>query len=273
MDENNNIIVCTRIHNINKNNFDNMSTKLINLIQNTPLNNKIVIAFNNSISINKLINRLNYRLNKSSTPRSIRIFNNKTLSIINTDIYIVQISYWGKFVFALNILLDCARLLNGKYILYQSLEIKDTNKIYMELIKHFNENTLCVGIKLPDHDKNLSDNNKISGSNSPWNTYAIWDISKLSLTGFPMISDIGKNAGIEEVATISLLQLINKSYEVKLIEYDDINENFWSYTDNEQNRQKIDSKRTRAADQLVKLNNINGEVEFIKISNKKPKTE
>jgi len=266
METANNIIICTRMHKINEDIMDEMLTKVIRLIDNTPENNKIVIAIDNSIDVMILINKL-----KEQTSRSIDIFNNKNLSN-DIDIYIVQISYWGKFVFALNILLDCARLLGGKYILYQSLEIDDTTNIYNKLIEHFDPNTLCVGIKLPDHTKDLEEGLlNLTGSNSPWNTYAIWDISKLSLTGFCMVSEIGDDAGIEEVATISILQLINNNYEVKLIEYDnnDNNKNLWQYIKSPENKIKIDSKNSRASNQL-KLLNKRDTVKFIKIPNEIP---
>ena len=37
--------------------------------------------------------------------------------------------------------------------------------------------------------------NVIRGRTCPWNTFAIWDVKKLALTGFPLIGD-----GIEGIA-------------------------------------------------------------------------
>jgi hypothetical protein len=67
---------------------------------------------------------------------------------------------------------------------------------------------------LQGHDF-LPGHHVLSGVTSPWNTLALWSVDRLGHTGFPAIAegpfDGGKSAGIEEVATIALLQLLQRS--------------------------------------------------------------
>ena len=60
----------------------------------------------------------------------------------------------------------------------------------------------------------------IDGSNTPWNTFAIWQTNKLGLTGFLMASDglVEKvEAGVEEVSAISLLQMLHPTSSKALL--------------------------------------------------------
>jgi hypothetical protein len=50
------------------------------------------------------------------------------------------------------------------------------------------EDLLVVGPELPGHSFILGDN-LLRGRTCPWNTFAIWRVDYLGLTGFPMIGD------------------------------------------------------------------------------------
>ena len=50
------------------------------------------------------------------------------------------------------------------------------------------EDVLLVGPEIDGHSFSEGVNN-ITGRTCPWNTFAIWNINYLSLTGFPMIGD------------------------------------------------------------------------------------
>ncbi|NEO49792.1 MAG: hypothetical protein F6K55_39125 [Moorea sp. SIO4A3] len=79
---------------------------------------------------------------------------------------------------------------------------------------------------------------------SPWNTLALWNLSKLNITGFlgissGLIKDVP--GGMEEVTTISLLQqLYQNQAQAKLVKLSDLK---WITTWNSQERQKYHQKK------------------------------
>ena len=94
------------------------------------------------------------------------------------------------------------------------------------MLSHMERDTLVVGAALPGHkvESNLSKCTKtvnLNGLTCPWNTLALWDASKLSLTGFLMVSDgvhDGVEGGVEEAAAIEVLQMLKEqSMKAKVI--------------------------------------------------------
>jgi hypothetical protein len=79
--------------------------------------------------------------------------------------------------------------------------------------------TLVVGAVLQGHQYcDTSDGTEVelTGRTTPWNTLALWNLPKLALTGFLLVSEglhldeDGKEGagGVEEVCTIAMLQRI-----------------------------------------------------------------
>ena len=113
---------------------------------------------------------------------------------------------------------------------------------------------------------------ELTGRTCPWNTFALWNLHKLSLTGFLQISEGLHNgeegiAGIEEVCTIATLQTILSYNEAKakLIKMELPEEVLWGqeFDGDEARREwherKMQSKEFRARRQL-ELMGLSGRV-------------
>jgi hypothetical protein len=205
---------------------------------------------------------------------------------------VLPVQPWGKFVPALNALLSYAvRLVQQAptaapkgVLLFVSLETIATPASVQILLSHLNyADTLVCGAVLPGHEyhgpsKPDATANSVpleptavtlNGLTSPWNTLALWNVSKLSLTGFLAVSeglhDDPTIAGIEEVAVVATLQKLFPPQEMKAklialsssVQWDtaslaqDPARQAWHAT-------KMQSKRSRAAQQLVLLQNLVG---------------
>lgn len=126
---------------------------------------------------------------------------------------LVRIPYWGKFTPPLNVLLRHATINNSEYLLFQSVEVLADRRAIAALLAHMDAHTLVVGLAMDDAHVFLPGHNHLTGLTSPWNTFAIWNVSKLGRTGFLPISDgvpplSDADAGVEEVAAIALLQML-----------------------------------------------------------------
>jgi hypothetical protein len=103
----------------------------------------------------------------------------------------------------------------------------------------------------------------LNGRTSPWNTLALWNVSKLALTGFLAVSeglhDDPTVAGVEEVATISLLQKLfgAQCMKAKLMSIPSIQWDTVSFAHDPARQvwheQKMQSKLQRAAQQVQLL--------------------
>lgn len=200
----------------------------------------------------------------------------------DVDCVVLPVSPWGSFVPALNALIawSCKhRGKDGEYVIaFISAEMSLEGLSCDDLLKHMTmEDTLVVGAALPGHDF-YRDKDEVeldlNGLNCPWNTFAIWNLQKLALTGFPLICDglhqfnDGTNApgGIEEFSTILLHQRLDttqSSSKAKLVRVSGIewNQNF---DDDQQRKQwheeKMRSKYTRAEIHRNLLGGIHGKV-------------
>lgn len=56
------------------------------------------------------------------------------------------------------------------------------------LLRYFDDSCLVVGPVFTGHEFSQG-KNKLRGRTCPWNTFAIWSLSKLSVVGFPLIGD------------------------------------------------------------------------------------
>lgn len=210
------------------------------------------------------------------------------------DIQIVPVTPWGKFVPALNALvLHAKSQLNADLIMFVSAEVHASAETIQTLCQHVTSerNVIAAGAALNGHEyAGTSMEVPLTGRyekgvircyaqtkravplhyyllflieivvtvrTTPWNTLCIWDLDKLSMTGFCAISDLGKSAGVEECVAIALLQKLFPQSVAKLVRVSDLS---WEETfqEDEERRkwhdEKMKSKIDRASQQLVALN-------------------
>ncbi len=115
-------------------------------------------------------------------------------------------------------------------------------------IINFDSNVLVVGPALPGHDFNEG-HTDIRGRTCPWNTFAIWNMKYLPIIGFPIISDGIDNkddGGVEEVATVNMLQMLFPHLKVYLVK---ISEFEWKVDFVDEERQKYHQKKMNSKDE------------------------
>lgn len=132
------------------------------------------------------------------------------------QVTIIPMLHWGCFVPALNAIISTAatQFPRASLLLLQSLEI-EVNASGVEFLRtHFEiGKDLVVGAALPGHAFTSSkDPLELNGLTTPWNTLALWDLTRLAMVGFPLIGEglridgATSCAGVEEVTTIALYQ-------------------------------------------------------------------
>jgi hypothetical protein len=106
-------------------------------------------------------------------------------------IQVLPVTPWGRFVFALNALIRYAAVdCQAQFILFVSAETDASASSVSTLIRHADDDaTLVAGALLPGHDFHVNTTVKLTGRTTPWNTLAVWNVPKLALTGFPLVSD------------------------------------------------------------------------------------
>ena len=122
----------------------------------------------------------------------------------------IDVSIWGKVVPALNSILNVARRHGSEHLLFASAEVElklDALRVLRNsLVK---ESTLVVGAYLEGHhDFAQGKLTTLNAMTSPWNTAALWNVDRLSLTGFLNVSETEDASGMEEVSVIALHQRI-----------------------------------------------------------------
>jgi hypothetical protein len=204
---------------------------------------------------------------------------------------VLPVCPWGRFVPALNALaLHAASVHRAKRIMFVSAETTAPKSSIDALLSATkkedgsdDESVLVAGARLAGHDyravpagastSSASLIVPLNGRTSPWNTLAVWNLKKLAITGFQLVSDAlvadddtNKEpwyAGIEEVVAIALLQKLlgRDQARAKLVHVSGIT---WDQTFDDPKRRKwheykMESKATRAAHQL-ELTRLDGEV-------------
>jgi pyrrolidone-carboxylate peptidase len=198
------------------------------------------------------------------------------------EIHVLPVQPWGNFTPALNALIQWAcETQSASQILFVSAETAAPRETALATLQsHLTDgHTLVVGAVLPGHDHNVPDglasvSRELSGRTTPWNTLALWDLSKLSLTGFQLVSEGlrdystgstgGSMGGVEEVAVIALHQLLFPGEsKAKLVPVDGIRweQDFTDPARRQWHEQKMQSKVERPAYQLGLLRLRNGTVE------------
>lgn len=183
----------------------------------------------------------------------------QTVAPLGSRVRPIHVNPWLGVTGPLNALVAEAVNLGCKSLLLQSFEVYTKPKDIQYLYSHLNSDTLVVGARLMESQKRPPGVKSLDGLICPWNTLALWDVNKLYVTGFLGVSSgLMKDipGGIEEVATISLLQhLFPNETRAKLLSLSTIK---WNHTwQDEQrilyHRQKMLSKRERAEIQIDRL--------------------
>ena len=101
---------------------------------------------------------------------------------------------------------------------------------------------------------------ELNGRTCPWNTLAVWNLPKLALTGFPMVTEMPDCAGVEECVTIALQQKLFGDNQTKaiLVRVPDVDWEVDEYFQGDPQRKKwhdtkMKSKLDRAAKQMKML--------------------
>jgi hypothetical protein len=177
----------------------------------------------------------------------------------NTKIEIIPVTPWGKFVPALNALVRHAKAeCSAELIMFLSAEVNVSASTVETLCQHVisDRHVIVAGAAMNGHEyAGAGKTVPLTGRTTPWNTLCVWDLSKLSMTGFIMVSDFGNAGGVEECAAIALLQRLFPDSVAKLVKVNDFSwEN--SFQDPERQKwheEKMKSKVERPAQQLELL--------------------
>jgi hypothetical protein len=121
------------------------------------------------------------------------------------------------------------------------------------------QKALVVGACMEGHNFKAGWND-ITGRTTPWNTFAVWDVKKLSVFGFPLLGDgiiNHKMGGVEEVTAITMAQNHLRSSTAILMDMSAANISWNTKFDDPQraawHEQKMKSKDERPAVQLTFL--------------------
>lgn len=177
------------------------------------------------------------------------------------EVKVFGVSPWGKFVPALNAIVYAASVAGTQERLLASAEFPPTAEQLIRLGGELDDETLVVGARFAEHQFEPGKEVPIKGSTVPWNTFALWNPSLLSRTGFILMGDApfdpsGKQAGVEEVATIAIVE---KTWDTqaKLLEVPGIGGDWnmagWNTDRLAAYQRKIASKDSRVKEQLSYL--------------------
>lgn len=174
----------------------------------------------------------------------------------SNNIHVLPVTPWGKFVPALNALVLHAKTnLNGELIMFVSAEVELASATVRTLCQNVieNEDVVVAGAALNGHqylaDQLQNDGPPsrkkvpLTGRTTPWNTLCVWNLEKLSMTGFSLISDLGKSAGVEECAAIAMLQKLFPKSEARLVKIDGIE---WEDKFQDEERQKWHDEKMKS---------------------------
>ncbi len=180
----------------------------------------------------------------------------KIVSAFGDRVHPLLINPWKGFAHPLNAIVCEASFLDNDKLLLQSVEVYISSTDVEILNSHLTSDTLVVGAKMISTHGGDAGVKPLDGMTSPWNTLALWNLSRLNVTGFLGVSSgLLKDVpgGMEEVSTISLLQqLYPNETHAKLALLSDLK---WmtAWKDKERQKsheQKMFTKLSRAEKQL-----------------------
>jgi len=180
----------------------------------------------------------------------------KTVSGFGDRVHSLLVNPWKGFAHPLNAIVYEATSLGGDKLLLQSPEVYVKATDAKILDSHLTSDTLVVGAKMILNHGGDAGVKPIDGMTSPWNTLALWNLSKLNITGFLGVSSgLLKDVpgGMEEVTTISLLQqLYPNEAQAKLVSLSQLKWiNDWKDLKRKKyHEQKMSTKLSRAEIQL-----------------------
>lgn len=135
----------------------------------------------------------------------------------NPSLHVLPISPWGSVTHALNLIVHYALQLfpSVSFLLFRSCEVSVAPHVVHTLINILKQYpyALVAGAALPGHDRvpfsllgrtQRTVNVPLNGNTVPWNTFALWRVETLKLTGFPLVADLLSPPGMEEVAALAL---------------------------------------------------------------------
>ena len=110
--------------------------------------------------------------------------------------------------------------------------------------------------------------NAVRGRTVPWNTFALWSVPYLALTGFPLVGDGesgdrgGALGGVEEVTTVNLLQHMHPQLRAVLVKMTGVEWQTQNFADDPKRQQwheeKMRSKDERPATQMLRMGGVVG---------------
>lgn len=173
----------------------------------------------------------------------------------------LPITSWGEFAIPLNAALFQAARDGARQVLIQSTELVPTLDEFGTLKYYLTEvDALMVGARLVGHEFYPGQHVEARGVTIPWNTAALWDLAKLSLTGFPLVGDgplPDSQKGVEELPTIGLLKmLLPRQSAVRLINIPDFGDLYTKHWDEKQRKnheKKMATKNPRAEEHMWRL--------------------
>ncbi|KAF7971860.1 hypothetical protein HWV62_19806 [Athelia sp. TMB] len=126
----------------------------------------------------------------------------------------------------LNASIARARRMGASKIVFMSVEMTVLPEEIGQMLHLWRRETLVIGKALAQHKFVKSSGHvELTGLTCPWNTFAIWDLSKLAKTGFLLVADTNVAPGqsaIEEVPVIALHQhLFPNDSEATLLKFPD----------------------------------------------------
>lgn len=173
------------------------------------------------------------------------------------DVDAFNVTPWQKFVAPLNAIVYRAALSGGDRLLLASAEFPPEAQQVDALLAHMDDTTVVAGARFPEHQ--FSEGSVVgTGSTTPWNTFAVWNMTYLARFGFPLLGDAPfdqKMAGVEEVSAIALYQKLY-GLSAKLVSvagfYEEWNTDGWDADRMSKHEAKIASKVSRPAAQLAR---------------------
>ena len=162
---------------------------------------------------------------------------------------------WIGYTAPLNAIVQYVASLGKTRLLLQSAELSCKSLDILVMHKYLDQSTLVVGGAVCAEHGGTPGPKILDEFCAPWNTLALWNLEILRLTGFLAVSD-GEYGGVEEVATISLLQRIRPGAANAMLlknltitwQADFSDEQRASY-----HARKMETKTLRAKYQLAKL--------------------
>ncbi len=190
-------VVATRIH-LGKQSTPPPQSKLVNTLESFTNTASEISATKAFVAFDPEEKIAGYDLKEAINKALFEVFEKNGEKV---EVQVLKVTPWGNFVPALNALVTNAStqsLAGGVYaktILFISAETTLKKDSMSKLCEHMDlQDTLVVGAALPGHNYLGGDEEiegkkvDLNGRTCPWNTLAMWNLSKMKL-GFPLVGD------------------------------------------------------------------------------------